>query len=269
VHAHDLDVLDCSKRAHHLAQPPRRQDEWIAAGEDHFPDVVMGADVIERGVKLRARECLPLARPDHLAAKTEAAIHRTHMHQFQQHAIRIAMHDAFDRAVRIVADRIGAFALARPKLGRIGHELARDRIIRIGWIDQRCDIGRQRHRIACGDLFQLAKPLGRSQPRCCQRGRVAQAGCGVSCHEKHPHSSREDVVSPAGSVQRRSAPSVRRHAGRAHHLAPIGDFAFEIGVCLGEVLEDRIEPDLRQLRLHVGRLHQRVDLAVELENDRI
>ena len=41
------------------------------------------------------------------------------------------MHHAFDRAERVVADRIGAFLRALLELARIGHELPRDRIVRI------------------------------------------------------------------------------------------------------------------------------------------
>ena len=41
------------------------------------------------------------------------------------------MHDAFDRAVGVVADRIGGFCGVLPiELGRIGNELTRDRIVR-------------------------------------------------------------------------------------------------------------------------------------------
>ena len=50
MNAHDLDVIDLRKRLHHRAQPPRRQHQWIAAGEDHFPDLRMAPDVVERGV---------------------------------------------------------------------------------------------------------------------------------------------------------------------------------------------------------------------------
>jgi hypothetical protein len=49
--------------------------------------------------------------------------------------IGIAVHDACDRAVR-VADRIGAFPRRVVKLGRIGHELPRHRIVRVGAVDQ-------------------------------------------------------------------------------------------------------------------------------------
>ena len=107
VHAHDLDVLDRTQRAHDFAQPPRRQDQRIAAGQDDLPDVGMRADVIERRRQRGARQRLPAARPDHLAAEAEPAIDRTHVHELEQYAVGIAMHDAFDRTVRVVADRIG------------------------------------------------------------------------------------------------------------------------------------------------------------------
>ena len=46
------------------------------------------------------------------------------------------MHDPGDRAVQIVADRIGELLWLRVELGRIRHELPRDWIARIGGIDE-------------------------------------------------------------------------------------------------------------------------------------
>ena len=57
------------------------------------------------------------------------------------------MHHAFDRAERIVGDRIGAFFLFLLELARIGHELPRDRIVGIIAVDQIRHRRRERHRI--------------------------------------------------------------------------------------------------------------------------
>ena len=57
------------------------------------------------------------------------------------------MHDAFDRRMRLVGDRIGQFFRRFDQLRDIGQELARDRIGRIGGIDQRPDGGRNRDRV--------------------------------------------------------------------------------------------------------------------------
>ena len=65
------------------------------------------------------------------------------MRELEQHAVGIAVHDAFDRAVRMVADRVGVLFRLRSSSAAIGHELPRDRIVRVGGIDQsgdgRCD----------------------------------------------------------------------------------------------------------------------------------
>ena len=96
------------------------------------------------------------------------------MHELEQHAVGIAMHDPFDRAVGIVADRIGGFFRAPHKLRRIGNELAGDRIARIGRVDQRDHIRRQRYRIARRNLLQLGQPRRGSQSFCNQRSRTTQ-----------------------------------------------------------------------------------------------
>src|SRR6266540_1121630 len=90
---------------------PRRSTLWLSIG--------MPASTI-RAQAARARA----PRPDHLAAEAEPAIHRTDMDELEQHAIGIAVHDAFDRAVRVVADRVGRLLRLLVELGRIGDELA-------------------------------------------------------------------------------------------------------------------------------------------------
>ena len=95
----------------------------------------MAPDIGE-GLVERRRRKPPSPRPDHFAAEAEPAIHRAGIDELEQHPVRVAVHDAFDRAVRLVADRVVAFLRFHMQLARIGHELPRDRIVRIGRIDQ-------------------------------------------------------------------------------------------------------------------------------------
>ena len=152
-------ILTCSIAASALTiSPSRRGDEHerIAAGEDHLPDLAVGADIVERGIELLARERAPA--PDHFAAEAKAAIDRADMDGLEQHAVGIAVHDARDRTVRLVADRIGHLLGPRLELSRIGNELARDRVARIGRIDER----RRRRRSAPA---RSARPPLRSSAR--------------------------------------------------------------------------------------------------------
>src|SRR5437879_5677997 len=98
---------------------PRSSTGWLSIG---MPGSRMRADVAERGAELFSRKRRTSVRADHLAAETEAAVDRTHMYELQQHAIGIAVHDALDRAVGIVADRIGALLRRDRELRRIGNE---------------------------------------------------------------------------------------------------------------------------------------------------
>ncbi len=47
------------------------------------------------------------------------------------------MHDALDRRMRVVADRIGQLLRLRLEFGRVRDELPRNGIVRIGTIDER------------------------------------------------------------------------------------------------------------------------------------
>ncbi len=63
------------------------------------------------------------------------------MERLQQHAVGIAVDDALERRMRLVADRIGAFFRGCRELGRLGHELRGDRVGGVGGIDQRGHLG--------------------------------------------------------------------------------------------------------------------------------
>ena len=110
-----------------LCETPRRQHQRIAAGEDHLPDLRLRANIVERRVELRAARA-PRRPAHHLAAEAKTAIDRADMERLEQHPVGIAMHDALDRAVRASPIGSARFLGAACELGRIGNELARDRV---------------------------------------------------------------------------------------------------------------------------------------------
>ena len=114
VEADHLHMGDRAEPADESAQAPRGQDQRIAAGDDHLPDLGPARDVGEGGRKRVGGERAEPLRPDHLAAEAEAAIDRAGVERLQQHAVRIAVHDALDGTVRRVSDRVVVFV--RPAL---------------------------------------------------------------------------------------------------------------------------------------------------------
>src|SRR5262249_30911283 len=98
------------------------------------------------------------------------------MAELEQHTVRIAVHDALDRTVSVVTDRIQEFFGTMIELGRVWYELARERIVRIVPVDQFGQRRRQCNCIAPSNLFGhrpalgwhqtvLAKLRGRSERR--------------------------------------------------------------------------------------------------------
>ena len=115
-----------------VAEPARRQDQRIAAGEDDLPDLRMRRDVGERRVELLARQRLPApGRPSRAGSRSGNRPRRRA--RLQQHAVGIAMDDARRPGV-CASSPIGSARSSgvRVQLGDVGHELARDRIVRIG-----------------------------------------------------------------------------------------------------------------------------------------
>ena len=96
----------------------------------------MRADVVERSRQRRLRQPGWLVGADHLAAEAKAAIDRADMRQLEQHAVRIAVHDALDRAVDVIPDRIHQLFGAMIELRRIRNKLTRNGIVRITSVDQ-------------------------------------------------------------------------------------------------------------------------------------
>ena len=73
------------------------------------------------------------------------------------------MHDAGDRRMHVIADRIGALAFAAHQLQGVRNELPRDRVVGIVGVDQRRDVRRDGHRITRGNFFQIGQISGGRQ----------------------------------------------------------------------------------------------------------
>src|SRR5262245_57333832 len=161
MNTNDLDVVDDGKLLHHGAQPPRRQDKRIAAGENDLPDFRARADIVERSSERPRRQTGRLAGADHFAPEAEPAIDRADVRQLEQYTIGITMHDAFDRAVRVVPDRIHKLFGPMSELRHVRNELTCNRIVRIVPVDQAGQWPGQGHGISCGNSFNPLPALGR------------------------------------------------------------------------------------------------------------
>ena len=64
------------------------------------------------------------------------------------------MHEARRGAVRVIADGIGEFHLLRDQFARVGQELPRDGVVRVGGVDQRRDLRRHRDAVTRRDRAQ-------------------------------------------------------------------------------------------------------------------
>jgi hypothetical protein len=85
------------------------------------------------------------------------------------------MHDAGDRRMAVIADRIGILAWLGDQFRGARNELTRDRIVGIAGVDQRGHVRRHRHRIAFRDLFQIGQSNRRRKAAGEQLGGLAQS----------------------------------------------------------------------------------------------
>ena len=86
-----------------------RQGEGIASGHDDLADLRMRPHIIQRRVDLGLRQRAGLSRSHHFAPEAEAAIDRADMDDLEQRPVGIAVHEARNRRIRPVADRVVEF----------------------------------------------------------------------------------------------------------------------------------------------------------------
>src|SRR5262249_54747156 len=95
--------------------------------------------------------------------ETKPTINGTDMGELEQHTVRIAVHDALDRAVRVVPDWIYELFGTMIKLGHVGYKLPRERNVPIAAVDQFGQRRRQCDRITRSNLFGRMPALGGHQ----------------------------------------------------------------------------------------------------------
>ena len=94
--AHELHMRNAREPLAHGTDAPGREHQRIAAGDNHLEDAGMRRDVIENHPEFGIIKRAVAVRTHHLAAEAEAAIDRAGMERLDQHAIRVAMHEALD-----------------------------------------------------------------------------------------------------------------------------------------------------------------------------
>ena len=152
MNAQPLHMRYCAQALGHGAQATRRRRQRIAARENDLGNLPMRRDIVQRDGKRCGVECTALA--DSLAAEAETAIDGTDGDELQQDAVAITMHDAGNGAVRLIADRVAELGGSCVQFPHVGQELPRDRVARIGAVDERRDLRRDGDIVARLDSAQ-------------------------------------------------------------------------------------------------------------------
>ena len=206
VDAQDFDVGDRREASRDVGEAARRGCQRIATRQDHLPDGRSCRDIGHGGVERCGRQRAVATRPDHFAAEAEAAVHRANVDELQQHAVGIAVHHAFARRVRGVADRVCALVGRRRQLAQVGEILTRDRVAGLGRVDHGGDVLADADCVARGDARGIGNPGRRDEPSRGQRRRVAErsrhAGSATGAHI-----TSATLQAPVASMTRRSKPS--------------------------------------------------------------
>jgi len=121
--AHHFDMRDFVEALHDVCDSSRRQHQWIATGKDDLPDGRRCCNISKRAFERPRRKHLLFARSHGFTPETEAAIDRANGQQFQQYAVRIAVHDAGDRRMCLIADGIVPLLRHPYEFAFVGHEL--------------------------------------------------------------------------------------------------------------------------------------------------
>ena len=108
---HELHMLDGAQAPEQIVEPVVGERQRIAARDEHVADLGMVRDVSERILPLRPAEGVVAARLAHHArAGAVAAIGRAEAGREEQHAVRVAVHEAGHHAMAVLAERIVGLA---------------------------------------------------------------------------------------------------------------------------------------------------------------
>ena len=135
----DLDVLDGPQPAQDILQHLRREQQRVAAAQQHVTDRRCGGDVRDLPIVIAPAE-LRAGVADDAAARAVAAVAGALSRHQHQHPIGIAVHQARHRAVAVFVQRIDHHAVECDQLLAGGDHLAADRAVRIIRVDQRREI---------------------------------------------------------------------------------------------------------------------------------
>ncbi len=214
--ADDAEMPDRAERTRDPLGPARRDDEGIAPRQDHFEDAGVGRHEGAGGFESAGFEQAPPLPADHLAAEAEAAIDRADLGQLEEHPVGIAVDDAGQHLVVMIADRVGALVRRDHGLAGVGHILARDRSSLAFRRDQPRDVRAQRQRETLGDRPQA---FGLRVGHEARGDQLIDGGDGavhaVPCHGAGSgvNSTSSTRSAPVASMTSRSKPSAIPLAG--------------------------------------------------------
>ena len=166
-------MRDLAEARQHPLEAIVRQEQWIAAGEEHIADHRRARDVVDRALPLRGAELvLAVLVADDARARAVPAVHRTRARDEEQHAVGIAVHQSRNRAVVVFAQRVDLLVGRAHELLVHHHHRAAERLRGVIPVEQARVVRRDAVRQAVAAALQGASlvvrevehPLERLEP---------------------------------------------------------------------------------------------------------
>ena len=167
--AYELDVGDAAQFTEQPVQFVVRQGQRVAARKQHVADLRRVADVLQAQAQASPIG-LQFALPHDPRASAVAAVGRAVVMDQEEHAVRIAVHDARHRCVLVLAQRVVRFARCAQEFLVHGHHRPAQGLLGIRGIEQAHVVRRdaQRQQIAAlaqGSPFRIRQLEDRFQLR--------------------------------------------------------------------------------------------------------
>jgi hypothetical protein len=131
----NLNMRNSRDARYDVLKPPRGKDKRIAAGKYNLPEGRIILDIFYSILNHVVRE-YGIAFADAVFSETKAAIGRAMIRCKEQQAVGIAMDQDLSDTVSFIADRIVLIEHGGKRFFHARHILARDRVCRIGQVDQ-------------------------------------------------------------------------------------------------------------------------------------
>ncbi len=173
---HELHVRDGAHPRQQPVEPVVHHRQWVAAGNQHVPNLRVGRDVVQGPLVLLRIEVVLAGLADHPRPRAIPAVGGAKARDKEQHPVRVAVDQPRHRHMAVFSQRVVRLPGRRDELPGHGHHRLAQRLVRILCVQQRGIVRRDPHRQLSAQPPDGLLLVHRQADDAAEPGQVADAG---------------------------------------------------------------------------------------------